>query len=57
MKLEMVKDEEIHRIVKKVIDLDLHDSSDRTGLKQQYKFKIPASATKLDKSGYEEIVI
>ena len=34
MKLEMVKDEEIHRIVKKVIDLDLHDSSDRTGLKQ-----------------------
>ena len=57
MKLELVKDEEVHRIVKKMVDLDLHDSSDRTGLKQEYKFKIPASATKFDKPGYEEIVI
>ena len=42
----MVKDEEIHRIAKKIIELDLHDSADRTALKQEYKFKIPSNATK-----------
>ena len=45
-KIEMVKDEEIHRIAKKIIELDLHDSADRTALKQEYKFKIPSNATK-----------
>ena len=45
-KIEMVKDEEIHRIAKKIIELDLHDSVDRTALKQEYKFKIPSNATK-----------
>ena len=30
----MVKDDEIHKIQKKYIDLDLHDSSNRVGFKQ-----------------------
>ena len=34
-------DAEISRINKKMIDLSLHDSEERTGIKQEYKFKLP----------------
>lgn len=43
---EFAKDEEIHRINKKVIDLNIHDESERATGKQEYKFKLPHGATK-----------
>ena len=57
---ELAKDEEIHRINKKILDLSLHDSSDnynKVTSKQEYKFKLPQAATKVDKPGYEEVHI
>lgn len=53
----MVKDEEIHRMGKKILDLDIHDSSDRMGTRQDYKFKLPSGAEKIEKPGYEEVII
>jgi hypothetical protein len=38
------KEDEISRINKKIIDLSLHDTEDRTGSKQEYKFKLPEGA-------------
>ena len=46
---ELAKDEEIHRINKKILDLSLHDSNDnqnKIASKQEYKFRLPVSATK-----------
>jgi hypothetical protein len=40
-------DNEIAKITKKVLDLNLHDSEDRTGAKQEYKFKLPQGAEKI----------
>ena len=40
-----------------MLDLNLQDSEDRTGVKQEYKFKLPEGAEKLDRVGYEEVVI
>ena len=45
--VKAVKDDEISRINKKIIDLSLHDSEDRTGSKQEYKFKLPEGAEKI----------
>ena len=52
-----VKEDEISRINKKILDLSLHDSEDRVANKQEYKFKLPEGAEKLEKVGYEEIYI
>lgn len=46
-------DAEISRINKKIIDLNLHDSEDRTGTRQEYKFRLPEGAEKIEKVGYE----
>lgn len=54
---EFAKDEYIHRINKKIVDLSIHDSSERVSSKQEYKFKLPAGATKTEKPGYEEVYI
>lgn len=40
------KDEEIHRINKKILELTLHDSTEKINSKQEYKFKLPQGATK-----------
>jgi hypothetical protein len=39
-----IKDEDILRINKKKIDLNIHDITDRTSHKQEYKFKLPEGA-------------
>lgn len=50
-------DNEIAKITKKILDLNLHDSEDRTGAKQEYKFKLPQGAEKIERLGYEEVFI
>jgi hypothetical protein len=51
-------DNEISRIPKKILDLNILDSEDRTaGGKQEYRFKLPEGAEKLDRVGYEEVFI
>lgn len=40
-----------------MLDLSIHDSEDRTGGKQEYKFRLPEGAERLEKTGYEEIYI
>ena len=50
-------DTEISRINKKILDLSIHDSEDRTGSKQEYKFRLPEGAEKLERVGYEEVLI
>ena len=47
-----VRDDQISRINKKLLDLTLHDSEDRIGNKQEYKFKLPEGAEKLERVGY-----
>jgi hypothetical protein len=42
---------------KKKIDLSIHDTTDYISKKQEYKFKLPDGAEKLQKPGYEEILI
>lgn len=50
-------DSEISKINRKMLDLNLHDSEDRTAAKQEYKFKLPHGAEKIDRVGYEEVFI
>lgn len=45
------------RLPKKKIDLSFHDTTDYISKKQEYKFKLPDGAEKLQKPGYEEIII
>ncbi len=52
-----VRDDEIARINKKVIDLNTFDVEDRTANKQEYKFKLPQGAEKVERVGYEEVHI
>jgi hypothetical protein len=43
----IAKDDEISRINKKIIDLTIHETEDKTGSKQEYKFKLPEGAEKI----------
>jgi|JI10StandDraft_1071094.scaffolds.fasta_scaffold2594957_2 hypothetical protein len=58
MNFKIAKDDsEISKISRKILDLSLHDSEDRTAAKQEYKFKLPEGAEKIDRVGYEEVFI
>lgn len=58
MAFKLAKDDaEISKISKKILDLNLHDSEDRTANKQEYKFRLPEGAEKIDRVGYEEVFI
>ena len=48
-----VRDDEITRINKKILDLHIFDVEDRTASKQEYKFKLPPGAEKIERVGYE----
>ena len=51
------KDEEVSRINKRVLDLTIHDAQDRTSRKQEYRFRLPEGAERIEHAGYEEVHI